>query len=64
MANSQKVKIEQYSLSGELLSIFDSMKEAANISNTSQGSISNCCKNRNGQKTANGFVWKFQSQSI
>lgn len=50
-------KVAQYSLDGELLSVWDSMLCAARTLNIAQGGISNCCLGKN--KTAGGYVWKF-----
>ena len=55
-ASKQSI-VYQYSLSGELLNTFNSMKEASIKTNVSVKSISNCCNYKS--KSAGGFVWKY-----
>lgn len=48
--------VEQYSLEGKLIAVFESHKTAGNKTNIFPSSISQCCSGKN--KTAGGFVWK------
>lgn len=49
--------VAQYSLSGEFISVFTSMKEAELKTGISQPNISAVCRGK--QKTAGGFIWKY-----
>ena len=53
-------KIIQFDIEGNRLNSFDSCKEAAEYVGSSLSSISNCCLGRQ-QKTANGYIWKYES---
>jgi group I intron endonuclease len=53
-------KIIQFDIEGNRLNSFDSCKEAAEYVGSSLGNISNCCLGRQ-QKTANGYIWKYES---
>ena len=48
--------VAQYSLSGELICIFSSIKEASLKTNVYRNNISRCCSGT--RKTAGGFIWK------
>lgn len=50
------MKVAQYSLSGNLIAIFDSQIIAAKQTNSRQGAISNCINGK--AKTHNGYIWK------
>lgn len=50
--------VEQYSLNGEYITTFDSIKSAAETTNGSKTTIPLCCKGIN--KTSGGFIWKFK----
>lgn len=51
-------KVCQYSLTGELLAVHDSLTEATKVlGKKSSGTISNCLRGR--QKTAYGYLWKY-----
>lgn len=53
-----KRKVGQYSLNGEFLRAFDSVKEAAFFIKTkSSSSITNACTGRS--KTSGGFIWRY-----
>lgn len=56
ISESNKMKVAQYSLNGELLEVFNSQGEAAEKTNSTQGGISDCIRGR--IKTHNGYVWK------
>ena len=49
-------KVEQWSLDGELLNKFCSMREAGRATGICSHSISGCCNGK--RKTAGGYVWK------
>ena len=50
-------QVNQYSLNGNFIKTWDSIKEAEIYYNISRGNVSACC--RGAQKTAKGFIWKF-----
>jgi group I intron endonuclease len=50
------IKINQYDLNNILVNSFNSIIEAANITQISKHSISKVCNNK--QKIAGGFIWK------
>ena len=51
-----KPKIYQYDLNGNLIQIFNTKKEAANLLHLDDGSIAKVCKGK--RKTCGGFIWK------
>ena len=56
IAEKNKVKVIQFTLNGELVKEYDSIKEANAVTGISN--ICTCCKNI--YKTAGGFVWKYK----
>lgn len=54
----EKVSVLQYDLSGEFIEKFDGVKLAGRLTGTNPSSIVRCCKGT--QKTAGGFVWKYE----
>lgn len=50
-------KVGQYTIDGELIRIYESINEAARLTNITSCNISNVLKGR--QKTSGGFVWKY-----
>jgi hypothetical protein len=53
------IEIEQYTLEGIFLKLYNSLRDAANETNTDSASIINVCKGR--RKTAGGFIWKYKN---
>jgi len=54
---SSKV-VYQYSLEGNFIKEYKSVKEAAEMNNINRGNIANCCRNR--YKTAGKYIWKYE----
>jgi group I intron endonuclease len=55
-------KVRQYNLKGELLNVFDNVKDAAEKTKFKEVYIRNVCS---GQfKTYNNFIWKFKNQEL
>lgn len=54
---NNNIQVAQYSLSGEFISVFQSLKEAASKTGINSKIISSCCKGN--KKTAGGFIWKY-----
>ena len=52
-------KIEQWSLDGEIIKIWNSLKEAGETLKIHRGSISGCANGYAKNKTAGKFIWKF-----
>lgn len=50
--------VNQYDLDGNFIATYASAKEAAKITNSNYVSICQCCTRRN--KTANGYIWKYE----
>ena len=60
MEGSYKM-IEQWSLDGVLIKIWNSIKEAGETLKIHRGSISGCANGYPKQKTAGKFIWKFHN---
>jgi hypothetical protein len=54
-------KIIQLDIHGNKLNEFDSCKEAAEYVGGASSNISSCCHGRGYNKTAKGYVWKYES---
>ena len=52
-------KVCQYSLEGEYINTFDSIKDASRKTGKCRYGISGCCNKK--LKTSGGFIWKFDS---
>ncbi len=51
-------EVNQYNLKGELINTFNSTQEAEKLfNNSTKDNIGACCRNK--QKTAYGFIWKY-----
>lgn len=55
--NGNFTPVNQYSLIGEYVATFESIKNASDATNTNPSSISQCCTGK--YKTAGGYVWKY-----
>lgn len=55
----RRVKVKQFTTSGELLRIWESVSAASLSINTSTSSIISCCKGKKGRKTVKGYVWRY-----
>lgn len=51
-------KVYQYDMQGNLVKIFDSIKQAATEVGTTKSHICNCCKHKD--KSALNFVWRYE----
>lgn len=51
--------IAQYDLNDNLIRIFESIRQAAQLTKTDRKSIALCAKQEKNYKTANGFIWKY-----
>lgn len=55
-------KVCQYSLSGELINVYESSKQAEDITGTNTSKIIACCKGH--RKMANGYQWRYETDGI
>ena len=55
--NPNARKVAQYSKDGQLIKIWDYMKQASEELKINQSCLTECCRDR--QKTAGGFVWRY-----
>lgn len=53
-------RVSQYDLFGEFINTYDSIREAAKITNTEHTCISQCC--RHDIQTAGGFIWAYEGE--
>lgn len=58
--NGRAQGVEQYSLAGELIRIYETVTEASKQTNTCQSKISLVCNGK--RKTAGGFIWKYHGE--
>lgn len=56
---SRAKSVNQFSLNGELLNTFPSVREAERLTGIRHSDISACCTGYRGTKTAGGYVWKY-----
>jgi WD40 repeat protein len=54
--------VVQYSLSGEKIAEYKSVREASLSTESSEEKISMCCNNK--RKSHNGYQWKFQNENL
>lgn len=52
-------KVAKYSIDGQLIATYNSIREACNNNGLIPTRISNCCNNKPHHKTYKGFIWKF-----
>lgn len=56
-------KVAQYDLDGNLIRIWDYIKQAANTLGLGGAHISACCRGKKGRKTVGGFVWRYVDET-
>lgn len=56
-AKAKRNKVIQYDKNGQMLNIFQSLKQASIESDINESSLSMCCNSK--RKTAGGFIWEF-----
>ena len=54
---TEKIRVAQYTKDGHLIKIWDTQKEASEVTGIAQQNISMCCYGK--LKTAGGFRWSF-----
>jgi hypothetical protein len=59
LITAQNVKVEQLTLSGEIVRIHDSIESAAREVNGSSANILKVCQNKPYHKSVKGFRWRF-----
>lgn len=60
--NITKISVVQYSLSGEKIKVWDSIKQVADQCGYADSHISQCCKGT--RKSSNGFQWRYAEDKI
>lgn len=55
---SRKKKVSQYSIKGEYIATYESLKEAERQTGVSNRNISLCCRDK--MKTTGGYIWKYE----
>jgi hypothetical protein len=58
MVESNKRVVQQFTLEGQFIREFDSIKQAEEETNTCHGKISLVCKGK--RKSAGGYIWKYK----
>lgn len=53
-------RVKQLSLNGDILQVFDSIREASELTNSSYHGVSKCIRGK--QKTSNGFMWEHEAK--
>lgn len=59
MIEKNKRKVVQKDLNGNMINIFDSIKEAGELTNIDKTSICSVCKHKGYYKTAGGYIWEY-----
>lgn len=54
---TNRIAVAQYSKENQLIKVFESAKQAEELTGTNRGHISAVCKGK--RKTANSFIWKY-----
>ena len=61
-AESNKVKVSQYSMDGHLINVYDSAKEAGIATGGNPGHIIQCARGKH--KTSGGYVWRYADKGV
>ncbi|ATZ80401.1 HNH Endonuclease [Bodo saltans virus] len=64
LLKTQARKIHQYDKEGKLIKTYDSIAQASEATGVDDGSICKVCKGTNMNKTAGGFIWKYEDEDI
>ena len=62
--NPRARKVAQYTIDGDLIKVWDYIRQASRNLGISESHIVMCCKNTFGDKTAGGFVWRYVEGEI
>jgi len=62
MAESNKLKVDKFSLDGKFIETFHGMKDAAKSMNVDYTGISKCCNNK--VNSAYKYIWKFHTGDV
>jgi hypothetical protein len=60
--SDQSKKVFQYTLDGQLIGEYPSVRQASRDTGISQGSICECCKGNKWHHTAGGYVWYYKEK--
>lgn len=56
---SKEIPVEQCDLSGNVIRVWNSIKEASDSLNIKSSNIGACCRKYRRNKTAGGYVWRY-----
>lgn len=62
MKGREPRKVKQMDLDGNVVAVWDKIKDASEKTGTNAGCICSCC--RGNQKTANGFRWEYDNSEM
>lgn len=62
--NKMKKKVAQYDLEGNLIAVYDGVREAGRATGISHQSIQKVAKGDKYRKTAGGYVWKYLQEKV
>lgn len=62
--NPKARKVAQYTINGELIRVWDYMRQASRSLGISESSITMCCQQKVGYNTAGGFVWRYVEDCV
>lgn len=55
-------KVQQFTIDGEFVAEYDSIRDAARKTNINRTGIKRCCEGDKWYKKSGGFVWKYKTQ--
>ena len=61
-STKNKKCVTQYDLQGNLVALYNGIREAGRVTNTESSSISEVCQGK--KITANGYIWRYQEDSF
>lgn len=64
LTDATSKRVSQFTKSGKFIQTFESTQEAARKTGTQQSQISSCCNHKPHCLTANGYIWKFESEVL
>jgi len=59
LAKKKEKRVAKYDKDGNLISIYNSIKEASIKNNVQSNAVVACCKYKKGYKTCGGYIWKY-----
>ena len=59
-----KKKVAQYDIEGNLIAVYEGVREAGRVTGISHKSISKVARGVKYRKTAGGYVWKYLQEKV